>query len=103
MAMIEERWERQHQGWQQDCSAHGVESQGVASTQVKYCPDNDGAGQGGEATHEEVEAKSRPQVRKEAPKIEDGAGAVTSVGQTKQGGADQLTGHVGEITTEYNC
>ena len=103
MAMIEERWERQHQGWQQDCSAHGVEAQGVASTQVKNCPDNDGAGQGGEATYEEVEAKSRPQIRKEALEMEDGAGAVTSVSQTKQGWAYQLTSHVGEITTEYNC
>ena len=51
----------------------------------------------------EVEAKSWLQVREEAPEMEDGAGAVTSVGQTKQGGADQLPSHAGEITTEYNC
>ena len=92
---------RQHEGGHQDCSAHAVKPQGEAGAMVKQCPDNDGSSQGREAAREEVEAEGGPEVSEEAPQMEDGAGAVTPIGQTEHSGADKLTGHVVKISTEY--
>ena len=99
--MSQERREGDDQGGHQDCVAHDIEPQGEAATEVKYCPDYDGSGQRGQATRQEVEAEGGPEVGEEAPQVEDGAGAVTSIGQTEHSGADKLTGQVVEISTEY--
>ena len=91
---------RQYEGGHQDCYAHAVKPQGEAGAMVKQCPDNDGSGQGGEAAGEEVEAQGWPEVSEQAPQVEDGAGAVTPIGQTEHSGADQLSGHVVKISTQ---
>ncbi len=48
-----------------------------------------------------VDTQGRPEVSEQAPQVEDGAGAVTPIGQTEHSGADQLTGHVVKISTQY--